>query len=101
MPFQPSPNRDDGYDIVDYYAVDPRLGTLWDFVEFVRTARDRGLRVIADLVVNHTSREHPWFQAARAERHSVYRDFYVWRDEPPEESPKDLVFPDKEDSNWE
>ena len=101
MPFQPSPNRDDGYDIVDYYAVDPRLGTLGDFVEFVRTARDRGLRVIADLVVNHTSREHPWFQAARAERHSVYRDFYVWRDEPPEESPKDLVFPDKEDSNWE
>ena len=101
MPFQPSPNRDDGYDIVDYYAVDPRLGTLGDFVEFVWTARDRGLRVIADLVVNHISREHPWFQAARAERHSVYRDFYVWRDEPPEENPKDLVCPDKEDSNWE
>ena len=101
MPFQPSPNRDDGYDIVDYYAVDPRLGTLGDFVEFVRSARDRGLKVIADLVVNHTSREHPWFQAARADRHSPCRDFYVWRDEPPAERPKDLVFPDKEDSNWE
>jgi maltose alpha-D-glucosyltransferase/alpha-amylase len=101
MPFQPSPNRDDGYDIIDYYAVDARLGSLGEFVEFVRTARDRGLKVIADLVVNHTSREHPWFQTARADRHSPYRDFYVWRDQPPEENPKDLVFPDKEDSNWE
>ena len=59
------------------------------------------MKVIADLVVNHTSREHPWFQAARVDRHSPYRDFYVWRDQPPEENPKDLVFPDKEESNWE
>jgi trehalose synthase len=101
MPFYPSPNRDDGYDIVDYYGVDRHLGTLGDFVEFMRTARDRGLKVIADLVVNHTSREHPWFQAARADRASPYHDFYVWRDEPPEEKPKDLVFPDQEDSIWE
>ena len=63
MPFYPTPDRDDGYDITDFYGVDPRLGTLGDFVEFVRTARDRGMRVIADLVVNHTSDQHPWFQA--------------------------------------
>ena len=59
--------RDDGYDITDFYGVDPRLGTLGDFVELVRTARDRGIRVIADLVMNHTSDQHPWFQAARAD----------------------------------
>ena len=70
MPFYPTPNRDDGYDITDYYAVDPRLGTLGDFVEFMRTAHDRGLRVIVDLVVNHTSDEHPWFQAARSDPRS-------------------------------
>ncbi|MBA2644211.1 MAG: alpha-amylase family protein [Solirubrobacterales bacterium] len=100
MPFYPSPRRDDGYDISDFYGVDPRLGTHGDFVAFVRTARDRGIRVIADLVVNHTSDAHPWFQAARADRDSPYRDFYVWSDTKPEEKPGDVVFPDKEDSNW-
>jgi maltose alpha-D-glucosyltransferase/alpha-amylase len=101
MPFFPSPDRDDGYDITDFYNVDPRLGTLGDFVEFVRTARDRGLRVIADLVVNHTSDQHPWFQSARADRESPYRDWYVWRDEPPTDGPQGVVFPDKEKSLWE
>jgi trehalose synthase len=101
MPFYPSPNRDDGYDITDYYAVDRQLGSLGDFVEFVRTARDRGIRVIADLVVNHTSKEHPWFRSARADRNSPYRDWYVWRDEVPEDGPDGLVFPGEEDSNWE
>ena len=101
MPFYPSPNRDDGYDISDFYGVQPALGTLGDFVEFVRTARDRGLRVIIDLVVNHTSDQHPWFQAARADRDSPFRGFYVWRDEPPADGPKDLVFPGAETSNWE
>ena len=101
MPFYPSPNRDDGYDIIDYYSVDPLLGTLGDFVEFLRTARDRGIRVIADLVVNHTSREHPWFKAARSDRNSPYRDWYVWSDEIPKTGPQGIVFPDKEDSNWE
>ncbi|YBV94602.1 alpha-amylase family protein (plasmid) [Phyllobacteriaceae bacterium JZ32] len=101
MPFHPSTNRDDGYDISDYYAVDPRLGTLGDFVEFVRTARDRGIRVISDLVVNHTSREHPWFQAARSDRKSPYRDWYVWRDEVPKGGSDSLVFPGEEESNWE
>jgi trehalose synthase len=100
MPFYASPRLDDGYDISDFYAVDPRLGTHGDFVEFVRTARDRGIRVIADLVVNHTSDQHPWFQAARADRKSPYRDFYIWSDEKPEEKPGDVVFPDKENSNW-
>ena len=100
MPFYPSPSRDDGYDITDFYAVDPRLGTLGDLVELVRTARDRGIRVIADLVVNHTSDQHPWFQAARSDRDSPYRDFYVWADEKPEEKPGDVVFPDQENSNW-
>ena len=100
MPFFPSPGRDDGYDIVDFYSVDPRLGTLGDLAEMIRTANDRGMRVIADLVVNHTSVDHPWFQSARASRDSPYRDFYVWRDDKPEEKPGDVVFPDQEDSNW-
>ncbi|HEX8858944.1 MAG TPA: alpha-amylase family protein [Actinomycetes bacterium] len=101
MPFYPSPNRDNGYDIADYYGVDPRLGSLGDVVEFLRSARERGIRVIADLVVNHTSVDHPWFQAARADRNSPYRDFYCWADEPPDDGPKDLVFPGQETSNWE
>src|SRR3954454_2971689 len=99
MPFHPSPNKDDGYDITDYYGVDPRLGTLGDFTEFVRTAGDRGIRVVLDLVVNHTSVDHPWFQEARGSRTSGKRDWYVWRDEPSDE-PKGLFFPDKETSNW-
>ncbi len=78
MPFYPSPNRDDGYDITDFYAVDPALGTLGDFAELVRTCRDRGIRVIVDFVMNHTSDQHPWFQAARSSPDSPYRDFYVW-----------------------
>jgi len=101
MPFHPSPNRDDGYDVADYYAIDPRLGTMGEFVEFVRTAKDRGIRVIADLVVNHTSDQHPWFQAARADPSSPYRDYYVWQDGVPENGPKGIVFPDVEDSNWD
>jgi alpha-glucosidase len=75
MPFYPTPDQDDGYDISDFYGVDPRLGTLGEFVEVVRTARDRGMRVIVDLVVNHTSDQHPWFQERP--------DFYVWADEVP------------------
>ncbi|WP_326826064.1 alpha-amylase family protein [Streptosporangium sp. NBC_01756] len=101
MPFFPSPSRDDGYDISDFYSVDPRLGTLGDFVEFMRTARDRGMRVIADLVVNHTSDEHPWFKEARASRDSAKRDWYIWQDDPDPVDPKAIVFPDKEDSLWE
>jgi trehalose synthase len=100
MPFMPSRQRDDGYDIVDFYGVDPRLGTLGDLVEMVRTARDRGMRVIADLVMNHTSDHHAWFREARRGRESPFHDFYVWSDEKPDEKPGDVVFPDREDSNW-
>jgi trehalose synthase len=98
MPFYPTPDRDDGYDITDFYGVDGRLGTHGDLVEVIRTANDRGIRVIADLVVNHTSDRHPWFRSARASRESPYRDFYVWRDEPGEEAAP--VFPDQEKSVW-
>ncbi|RVX45273.1 maltose alpha-D-glucosyltransferase/alpha-amylase [Nonomuraea polychroma] len=101
MPFFPTPNRDDGYDITDFYSVDPRLGTLGDFVEFMRTAHDRGLRVIADLVVNHTSDQHPWFMKARESKDSPMRDWYVWSDTPEPDDPSQVVFPDKESSFWE
>ncbi|MCT2089652.1 alpha-amylase family protein [Micrococcus terreus] len=100
MPFYPTDDRDDGYDIIDYYGVDSRLGTHGDLVELIRTAKDRGMRVIADLVVNHTSHKHPWFKAARSSKESPYRDFYVWRDEPPTDTSDDVVFPDQEDSLW-
>ncbi|MCT9002679.1 alpha-amylase family protein [Microbacterium memoriense] len=100
MPFYPSPDRDDGYDITDFYGIDPRLGNHGDFVEVLRTANDRGMRVIIDLVVNHTSDKHPWFVSARRSRTSEYRDFYVWRDDVParEQAP---VFPGEETSVWE
>jgi len=101
MPFYPTPERDDGYDITDFYGVDPRLGTHGDLVELITLAKDRGMRVIADLVVNHTSDQHPWFQSARASRTSPYRDWYVWRDEPPADQHEGIVFPDQEDSLWE
>ncbi|MBW3645936.1 MAG: trehalose synthase [Actinobacteria bacterium] len=100
MPFYPSPNRDDGYDITDFYAVDPRLGSLGDVVTLIRTATDRGMRVIIDLVVNHTSDQHPWFKSSRRSKTSPHRNWYVWRDEPPAEPTADVVFPDAEDSIW-
>src|SRR3954466_12562258 len=91
MPFQPTPNRDDGYDVADFYGVDPRLGTLGDFVELVRTATNRGLRVIVDLVLNQPPAEHRGFKEARASRDSPRRDWYVWRDEPSDQ-PAGLAF---------
>ncbi|HXV56234.1 MAG TPA: alpha-amylase family protein [Gaiellaceae bacterium] len=100
MPFYPTPDLDDGYDVTDYTSVDPRLGTMGDFVGFLRTARDRGLRVIADFVVNHTSDQHPWFQAARSDPASPYRDYYVWVDEPPD-GDAEPVFPGPEESVWQ
>jgi len=100
MPIYPSPDRDDGYDITDHYGIDPRLGTHGDFVELVRTARDRGMRVIVDLVVNHTSDKHPWFKSARSSPDSPHRDWYVWSDDPPETKASEIVFPDQEDSIW-
>ena len=101
MPIYPTPDRDDGYDITDFYGVDPRLGNHGDFVELIRTARDRGMRVILDLVVNHTSDRHPWFKAARSSPKSPYRDWYVWSDDPPKTKASDITFPDRETSLWE
>jgi trehalose synthase len=100
MPFFPTPDRDDGYDVTDLFGVDHRLGTLGDLVELVRTANDRGIRVIADLVVNHTSDRHPWFKAARRSTTNRYRDYYVWRSEPPPDTEDKVVFPDQEDGIW-
>jgi maltose alpha-D-glucosyltransferase / alpha-amylase len=101
LPFYPSPNRDDGYDVANYYGTDPRLGTLGDFVVFMREARQRGMHVLIDLVVNHTSTEHPWFQAARRDPASRYRNFYIWVDEPPRpERRGGMVFPGEQMGNW-
>jgi maltose alpha-D-glucosyltransferase / alpha-amylase len=100
MPFQPSPDRDDGYDISDYYGVDPRYGTLGDFVEFAHGCKQRGIRVIMDLVVNHTSNEHAWFKSARSARDSPYRDWYVWADKKPANADRGMVFPGVQKSTW-
>src|SRR4051794_26155348 len=99
-PVHPSPNRDDGYDITDYYGIDPRLGSLGDFVEFVHQAGNRGLRVIIDLVVNHTSDEHPWFQSARSSPDSPHRDWYVWSPSEPVNIDDGIVFPGVQKSTW-
>ena len=99
MPFYPSPNKDDGYDISDYYTVDPRFGTLGDFVAFVHAADERGIRVVIDLVVNHTSDQHPWFQDACSARDARHRDWYVWSDEPIKEA-EALIFPGQQTTNW-
>ena len=100
MPFQPSPYRDDGYDISDYYGVNSRHGTLGDFVEFTHGAKQRGIRVIMDLVVNHTSDRHPWFQQARSDPNSKYRDWYVWSDKKPPQAHTGMVFPGVQKSTW-
>jgi len=100
MPFQPSPYRDDGYDVADYYGVASRHGMLGDFVEFTHAAAQRGIRVIIDLVVNHTSDRHSWFQEARKNRNSEYRDWYVWSDKKPPNANKGMVFPGVQKSTW-
>jgi maltose alpha-D-glucosyltransferase/alpha-amylase len=100
MPFQPSPGRDDGYDIADYYGVNPRFGTLGDFVEFTKGCGQRGLRVMIDLVVNHTSDQHPWFQEARRDPKSKYRDWYVWSKKKPKNADSGIVFPGVQKSTW-
>ena len=99
-PIHPSPGRDNGYDVSDYYGVDPRLGSLGDFAELTRRARERGMRIVLDLVVNHTSDEHPWFSAARSSPDSPYRDWYVWSvDEPPNRQ-QGMVFPGEQEETW-
>jgi maltose alpha-D-glucosyltransferase/alpha-amylase len=101
LPFYPSPLRDDGYDVADYRNVHPLYGTRADFSHFVREAHRRNLRVITELIVNHTSDQHAWFQAARrAPRESSKRDFYVWGDDPKRYAGTRIIFTDTEKSNW-
>ena len=101
LPFYPSPRGDDGYDIADYLGVDPLYGDIGDFALFMDEANDRGIRVIIDLVVNHTSVEHPWFQAARREGPgSKYWDYYVWNNDPPADTHPEVVFPGKQQGVW-
>ena len=100
LPFYPSPNRDNGYDVTDFYGVDPRVGTLGDFVAFTRAAHDRGLRVIVDLVANHTSIDHSWFQEARHDPDSRHRDWFVWSTEEPEDLREGIVFPGVQETTW-
>ncbi|RZT80818.1 maltose alpha-D-glucosyltransferase/alpha-amylase [Micromonospora violae] len=99
-PIHPSPNRDDGYDVTDFYNVDPRFGTLGDFAELLHQAQNRGIRVIIDLVVNHTSDEHPWFQSARSAPDSPYRDWFVWSDTEPDDRHQGMVFPGEQKETW-
>lgn len=99
-PFQPTPNKDNGYDIYDYYGVDRRHGSSGDFVEFMHHARKRGIKVIIDLVVNHTSDQHPWFQEARKDPNSKYRNWYIWSEEKPENWDEGMVFPGVQHATW-
>ena len=101
LPFYPSPLRDDGYDISAYEAINPAYGTIDDFKHFLDAAHKRGIRVITELVINHTSDQHPWFQRARsAPKGSPERDFYVWSDDPKRYKEARIIFTDTERSNW-
>ena len=99
-PFQKSPGRDHGYDVSDFYSVNPAYGTLGDFVEFTHAAKQRGIRVLIDLVVNHTSNEHPWFQEARRDPDSKYRDWYIWSKKRPAHADEGMVFPGVQKTTW-
>jgi maltose alpha-D-glucosyltransferase / alpha-amylase len=97
-PFYPSPLRDDGYDVMDYYTIDSRFGNMGDFVDFIKKAEALGIKVIIDLVINHTSNQHPWFQQARKDKNSKYRNYYVWSDEPDKEYKQKNIL--AEDGIW-
>lgn len=99
-PFQPTPNKDNGYDIQDYYGVDPRHGSSGDFAEFMHLATSMGLKVIIDLVVNHTSDQHPWFQNARQGKEAERHDWYVWSEKKPSDWDKGMVFPGVQEATW-
>ena len=100
LPIYASPLRDGGYDISDFTSVLPDFGQIGDFVELVDAAHERGMRVIADLVMNHTSDQHPWFQASRSDPDGPYRDFYVWSDTDDRYADARVIFVDTEQSNW-
>jgi maltose alpha-D-glucosyltransferase/alpha-amylase len=99
-PINPTPGRDDGYDVTDFYTVDPRLGTLGDFAELLYRAGNRGIKVMIDLVLNHTSDEHPWFRSAVSSPDSKYRDWYVWSREEPSDRFQGMVFPGEQRETW-
>jgi len=100
MPIYPSPLRDDGYDIADYYNIAETFGTLDDLNALIHEAHTRDIRIIMDLVLNHTSDEHPWFKASRSDRNSPYRDYYVWSDTDQKYTDTRIIFLDTEPSNW-
>ena len=101
LPFYQTPNKDNGYDVKDYFQIDPRLGDLGNFAEFVDAADEVGIRILVDLVVNHTSVEHQWFQEARKNKDSPYRKFYIWADEKPEDHASHVIFGEEQgNSNW-
>jgi maltose alpha-D-glucosyltransferase/alpha-amylase len=99
-PIHPSPDRDDGYDVADFYNVHPRFGNLGDFAELLHQAGNLGIKVIIDLVVNHTSDQHPWFQSARSDPESRYRDWYVWSETAPPDRKQGMVFPGEQNETW-
>src|SRR4051812_13523830 len=99
-PFQTSPNRDNGYDVSDFYTVDKRYGSNGDFVEFVQQANSRGIRVLIDLVINHTSDQHEWFKRARVDEESPHRDWYVWSEKRPKKWNQGMVFPGVQKTTW-
>lgn len=101
LPFYPSPQMDDGYDIADYYSINPAYGDIRQFRKFLKEAHRRNLKVITELVINHTSDQHPWFRRARqAPKGSAHRDFYVWSDDPGRYKDARIIFQDFETSNW-
>lgn len=101
LPFFRSPQRDNGYDVSDYYSIDPRFGTFDDFIHFVHEAHERGIRLIVELVMDHTSDEHPWFRAARYDPRSRYRDYYLWSDSPILAPTDEPSFPGEVDTLWD
>ncbi|MHB8544848.1 MAG: alpha-amylase family glycosyl hydrolase, partial [Leptospirales bacterium] len=100
LPFYRSPLKDDGYDISDYYSILPEYGTIEDFEKFVEEAHNRGIKVIADLVINHVSDQHKWFVEARSGKNSAKRDWFVWSDTPDKFREARIIFVDTETSNW-
>jgi maltose alpha-D-glucosyltransferase/alpha-amylase len=99
-PFQPSPDQDDGYDITDYFAIDKRLGTIQDFQAFMKAAKAKHIRVLMDIVINHTSVEHPWFKSARADTSGQYHNWYVWAGKQPKDFDQGMVFPGVQTETW-
>lgn len=99
-PFYPTPNRDNGYDISDFYGIDTRHGSSGDFVAFMHQAKQRGIKVLIDLVVNHTSDQHPWFKEARKDPGSRYRSWYIWSEKRPSDWNEGMVFPGVQEATW-